>query len=195
MKHRASDATVMNINDNPSGHAQRPGAILRRLARCRDGVSAIEFALIAVPFLMLLFAIIETALMFFAGQVLDNATNRVARQIRTGEAHQTNLSREQMIQTICSGMAGLPSCESRLHLDVRTYQNFDAVDLASPLDEDGNIRSLAFNYGKSADVVVVRAFYAWPPTFHLLSSSGGALADGSRLLGAIVAFRNEPFPW
>src|ERR1700677_3992169 len=57
--------------------------------RCRDngrGSAAVEFALVAPVFFALLFAIVETAIMFFAGQVLETVTQESARQVLTGQA-------------------------------------------------------------------------------------------------------------
>lgn len=48
--------------------------LLRRFRRNRRGSAAVEFALIAPLFFGLLFAIIETAMTFFAGQVLETVT-------------------------------------------------------------------------------------------------------------------------
>ena len=45
--------------------------VLRRFRRNRRGSAAVEFALVAPLFFALLFAIIETAIVFFAGQVLE----------------------------------------------------------------------------------------------------------------------------
>ena len=44
-----------------------------RFARRQDGGAAVEFGLVAAPFLALLFAIMETAIVFFAGQALETA--------------------------------------------------------------------------------------------------------------------------
>ncbi len=38
-----------------------------------NGAAAVEFALVAVPFLALTFAMMETAFVFFAGQTLEAA--------------------------------------------------------------------------------------------------------------------------
>src|ERR1035441_3383872 len=59
---------------------------LRRFRRSRRGSAAVEFALVAPLFFALLFAIIETALMFFASQVLETVTQDSARMILTGQA-------------------------------------------------------------------------------------------------------------
>ena len=46
---------------------------VRRLARRQDGSAAVEFGLVAAPFLALTFAIMETAIVFFSGQALETA--------------------------------------------------------------------------------------------------------------------------
>ena len=62
------------------------GAVLRRFARRQDGAAAIEFAMVAAPFLAMVFAIMETAIVFFAGQALETAAADSARLIMTGQA-------------------------------------------------------------------------------------------------------------
>ena len=61
-------------------------------ARHQDGAAAVEFALVAVPFLALLFAILETALVFFAGQTLETAASDSARMIMTGQGANWSVS-------------------------------------------------------------------------------------------------------
>lgn len=167
---------------------------VRRLFAAKDGATAVEFAMVAVPFFALLFAIIETALIFFVGQMLDSSTAQVARQIRTGQAQQTGMSQARMAEEICAGMVNMSDCASNLRLDVRSYNNFNAAVLASPVNEDGEFEGLQFNIGTSSQIVVVRAFYTWPAFFRILPTQG-SLANGDRLLASVAAFRNEPFPW
>jgi Flp pilus assembly pilin Flp len=54
---------------------------LRRFRRNRRGSSAVEFALVAPVFFALLFAIIETVIVFFAGQVLETGVQDAGRQL------------------------------------------------------------------------------------------------------------------
>src|SRR5437660_530468 len=44
---------------------------MRRFARQQDGSTMVEFGLVAAPFLALVFAILETAIVFFSGQALE----------------------------------------------------------------------------------------------------------------------------
>ena len=64
--------------------ARRRFRIFSRFCRDRDGSTVIEFGMLALPFLLLLFAILETCISFAAQQLMANATDDVARQIRTG---------------------------------------------------------------------------------------------------------------
>jgi Flp pilus assembly protein TadG len=61
--------------------------LARRFVRQQDGSVAVEFSLVAIPFLGLTFAILETALVFFAGQTLETAVTDSARLIMTGPDH------------------------------------------------------------------------------------------------------------
>lgn len=166
-----------------------------RLLDDRRGAVAMEFAIVSIPFFLLLFAILEMALMFFVGQVLDTATVSASRLIRTGEAKAQSLLQSQFKQKICDGMINLVDCDTRLYVDVQSYSSFGAYAPTSPLDKDGNITSTKYTNGNKSEIVVVRTFYAWPVMFNLLTRSTTRLASGDQLLGAVVAFQTEPFPW
>ena len=73
-------------------------ASIGKLARRNDGAAAVEFALVAAPFLALVFAIMETAIVFFAGQALETAVADTSRLIMTGQA-QTKASRSRNSRT------------------------------------------------------------------------------------------------
>ncbi len=170
---------------------------LARFARNERGVTAVEFGLVATPFVALIFAILETALVFFGQQTLETATANAARLIRTGQAQQQGFTATQFRQTICDQVLDLFNCNSGLEMDVRTYKTFDEINLAKPVDDTGHLAADDFNYvpGHGTDIVVVRVFYEWPTFSTLLGLNLGNMADGKHLLAATAAFRNEPFPW
>lgn len=184
------------MTDNPGVGPRRP-FLLRRFSRASSGSVAVEFAIVSIPFFALLFAIIETALIFFMGQVLDSAVTKASRQIRTGQAQQAALSANAFEQLVCNGMGGLSGCTTNLYVDVRTYTSFGSVTETSPIDASNNLDPalMTFQMGGKSEIVVVRGFYAWPTFFNFFGTAGGQLSDGRRLLGSVVAFRNEPFPW
>lgn len=163
---------------------------MRRLARKEDGAAAIEFGLVAAPFLLLIFAIMETAFTFFAGQALETAVADSARLIMTGQAQQQGFSQGAFKDAVCSKIYGLFDCAGGgVKIDVKTFPTFGDINITPPYDADGNFQdSTTYQPGGQGDIVVVRLYYQWPIYVALLSNSGK-----NRLLIATSAFRNEPF--
>ena len=56
-----------------------------RFARAERGATAVEFGLVSLPILTMIFGLIEIALVFLVATTLDSATQAASRQIRTGE--------------------------------------------------------------------------------------------------------------
>lgn len=170
--------------------------LLGRFRRDSRAATVVEFGIVALPFFLLLFAIIETLLLFFATQTIDHATNRGARLIRTGQAQALGLTQDDFKREICNAIGGVFNCEDNLRVEVRTYDTFATIDLTPPLDENGNLQAeLDFDYdpGEAGDIVVVRAFYEWPLHTNLLGLGLANLPNGTHLIAAATAFRNEPF--
>lgn len=162
-------------------------ALLRRLRRDESGTAAIEFAIIAMPFFALMFAIIETAIVFFAGQALETATADAARLIMTGQVQKQKLSQSQFRQEVCDNMRSILNCEA-LKIDVRTYTTF-AGSSTRPKDDEAP----QFSPGNGGDIVVVRVSYEWPLITSLVGLSLADRPNGKRLIASTAAFRNEPF--
>lgn len=167
---------------------------LSRFKRARGGAAAVEFALIALPFFYLLYAILDISLIFFASTTLENGLVGAARQIRTGEAQAANMTAAQFRTLVCDQISMLLGCDARLGLDVRKYSGFGNVQFPAALDDSGNMTgNLTFDPGAPGDVVVVRAFYTWPMMTPTVGTQFVNMAGGHRLLEATIAFRNEPF--
>jgi Flp pilus assembly protein TadG len=163
---------------------------LRRLARKEDGGAAVEFGMVAAPFLMLTFAIMETAFVFFAGQTLETAVADSSRLIMTGQAQQQGFNQSAFKNAVCSRIYGLFDCQNGVHIDVKTYPTFANINLTPPLDANGAFQNnMSYQPGGPGDIVVVRLFYQWPVYVSLLQN----MAGNNRLLVATSAFRNEPY--
>lgn len=173
---------------------RRPIAWLGRLKAEDSGASALEFALVAPMVILLLLAILEVGLVFFANFSLENATAQAARLIRTGQAQGQNFDSAKFKQAICKNLSAPLSCAG-LKLDVRHFSNFTGATLPDPLDDKGNLKAdFVYDPGVGLDVVVVRAFYEWSLAAKLPKGIGLSNMDnGDRLLVATEAFRNEPF--
>ena len=178
----------------PSPAAPSFSRLLRRLRRDRKGSAAIEFALVAPVFFALLFAIIETGIMFLAGQLLETVTQESARIILTGKAQTASYSKAQFASYVCSEVPALFSCND-ISIDVESYPAFSSVNLTNPIDSSGNFNSanLQYNPGGPGDIVVVRLFYQWPLFVTGLGWNPSNLSGNKRLLVGTAAFKNEPY--
>jgi Flp pilus assembly protein TadG len=169
---------------------------VRRFARGEDGIAAVEFGIVAVPFFALMFAIIETAMIFFASQTLEAAVADSARLIMTGQAQTQSFSQTDFKNAVCSKIVALFDCANGMQIDVKTYTSFSSISSAKPIDANGNLQTSNFGYspGNACDIVVVRLMYQWPVYVSLLSLDKMAdLSGNKKLLMATAAFRNEPF--
>src|SRR4051812_31196334 len=108
MAHRTSeDAASRRTRSGPLA------GLLARFARAQDGAAAIEFAFVAIPFLILVFAIFELGLAFLVSMTMENAIMNVDRKIRTGEFQNANASASTYRTAICQQMSWLgASCDS-----------------------------------------------------------------------------------
>ena len=189
-----------------------------------NGATAVEFAMVSVPFLGLLFAIFETAFVFFATQGVETAVAEAARAIMTGQAQANNAvttAKQFRDSHICNPVAPqkkvLPSfltC-SNLIVDVRVASTgFGGANIAKDFASNPTT-----NYctGAPGSIVVVRAIYPMPVYLDILSMASSGLKSGStgsstitaghtnftsadgvagwkHMLMGTAAFRNEPFP-
>jgi Flp pilus assembly protein TadG len=169
---------------------------LRRFTRHTEGATTVEFAMVAAPFLALMFAIIETAIIFFAGQALESAVADSARLIMTGQAQTQALSQATFKQKVCARVFALFDCANGIYVDVRKSTSFSAADLSKPVDNQGQFQNnFVYQPGGPGDIVIVRIMYQWPVYVSLfsLNSTTSNMSGNKRLLMATAAFRNEPY--
>jgi Flp pilus assembly protein TadG len=172
-----------------------PARAARCFTRHQDGAAAVEFALVALPFLALTFAILETALVFFAGQTLESAASEAGRLVMTGQAQSAGYTKDQFKNQVCTFLVGgLFDCSNGVYVDVKTYASFGAVNAAPPLN-NGQFDTTKMNYtpGGPGCIVVVSLYYQWRIYVSLLGDNLSNQNGGNRLLVATSVFRNEPF--
>jgi Flp pilus assembly protein TadG len=156
----------------------------------------VEFALIAPVFFLLLMAIVETGMVFFAASTLEHGMETAARMIRTGQVQAGGTTQTAFRQVVCDNINAFMSCDdSKLHIDVRAFSNFSGSSYPDPLDDEGNLNSGLDTYqpGSSCQVVLVRGFYEWSLFTPIFANYFANMGNRKRLLTASVAFRNEPY--
>lgn len=164
-------------------------------ARDESGATAVEFAMVVGPLLLMLFAIIELALVFLISSTLESATNKAARTIRTGAALSGGSTAITFRNSICANLGWLQSqCQADLNVDVRVFADFGSVNGPDPV-ENGVFKTsnLVYAIGGPRDIVLVRAFYQWKLISPFLNGGLARLNNGVTLVTAATTFRNEPF--
>jgi Flp pilus assembly protein TadG len=168
---------------------------LHAIFASRDGATAVEFAMVALPFFMLLFGVLELGMLFMASTAIDAAATQVARQIRTGQFQSgANHSAADFKTAVCSNMSWISTsdCQANLSVDARTFADFSSIDLTVPVTNNQiDQAKLSFTPGNSCDIVLVRVFYPWTLVTPVLEPGLPNLGPSQRLLTTAVAFRNE----
>ena len=189
------------VTQNLAGGATRSSSP-RAFLRCRNGATAVEFALVAAPFLALLVAILQSALVFFASRVLDEVTEEASRYIMTGQAQQGGITQSGFGTYICTGsntsalVSALFTC-SKIMVNVQNFADFSSASTASPtltFNPNGTVANTwNYNTGNPGDIVVVQVMYQWPVVLGPLSMNLSNLTNGNRLLVSTAVFKSEPY--
>ncbi|ADG11879.1 pilus assembly protein [Caulobacter segnis] len=162
-----------------------------RFARAERGATAVEFALVSIPFLLLVMAMIELGLVFLVSLSLENAIIDAGRTIRTGEAQGAKVTATAFKTSVCNRMSWLGDrCADALSLDVRTFTDFAGVSASAANATAPN--PTAWDPGQPGSIVLVRGYYTWPLVTPLMNT-GLQSADGKRTIYAATAFMNEPY--
>ena len=173
----------------------------RRRNRCaafaRDsrGATAVEFALVAAPFLALIVALIQTFLVFFAQQMLESVVRQSGRLVMTGQVQSAQMTKDVFKQKVCDQIVILFNC-SGLMVDMQVATTWSSANTGMPtltFNSDGTVANVwQYNPGNAGDIVVLRVMYVWPVVLGPLGFNLSNLSNGNRLIMSSAAFQNEP---
>lgn len=157
---------------------------------------AIEFAFVALPFLLLLFAIIELGLVSLVSVTLENAIVDAGRTIRTGEVQNDTATPSPAEKAaafkakVCSGIGwiGATTCDAALTIDVQRLPSF----VSGPTLPKPDVGKQCWDPGGPNSIVLVRAYYKWPLVTPLLDT-GLKNSDGTHEISAAALLANEPY--
>lgn len=161
--------------------------------RAREGSVAVEFGMIALPFCLMMFAVLELGMVFVIDSVLENATIETGRLVRTGRASAQGMTAATFKSTLCGKMSIFSAdCDSRATVDVRVLPQFATVPPDPMAGGVWSAAALTYANGAPGDIVLVRVWYKQPLLTTFLAQGLSRLNDGSTMLSATTAFRNEP---
>lgn len=180
----------IEIKKNVHRSLIRTQRFLKSCRKNQDGAVALEFALVGLPFFLLLFAILEISLVFMAEVNITHATADSARKVRTLQA---NINTVDLFKAdVCSQVIFIPNCLSKLQVEVKVYNDFASINNDDPLDGNGDLRNdFVFNQGLPGSVITVRTFVEWELFANLPDIGLGNMSNGNRLVQGFAAFRNE----
>ena len=189
----------MDGKENPAlaANGKQDARLLKRFIKDERGSNAIEFVLLIFPFVLMMFAIIETGLSFATQQVMSNATDDLARSLRVGEILPADVSQSSVKAAICDEIkilvaSGCPG----LYIDLKTYATFSMVPLDIPRTGSGDLNTAGFAIapGGASLKNQIRVFYKWPIYADFMRKYLADLPGGYTLLYSTLTWQNEGYP-
>jgi Flp pilus assembly protein TadG len=164
-----------------------------RLLQSRGGSAAVEMAMIAPIFLLMLLITIELGIMLYTQSVLDGAARIAAREIRTGQVQASSTPLTTFTTVFCNNVSIAVNC-ANVAIDVESFATFSSMSLNPvQVNKKGQVTNNAFTPGSPGSAVAVRVFYTYnffvPWVSLILNPNGNGV-----VLEATVVFENEPYP-
>jgi Flp pilus assembly protein TadG len=181
------------------GRARRKGLLPFR--RNDSGAAAVEFALVAPVFFMMLVIVVETGLMLFTEYVLQTGVQEAARKVRTGQAQEAKMSAADFKAEVCRLSSKMIDCQGRVTVYMRADTNFTNLANNTPgsltvgKKLDGTTDPDTFQCGTPSQSVALIATYDWEFNVPIIGTVFGNARNGTvRRLVGFALFKNEPFP-
>lgn len=183
---------------------------LRAFLRAQGGATAIEFALVALPFLALAGASLEAGVTYFSQEILQEAVADAGRQIYTGKFQTANAGisdgttlANKFRNAMCypDGQARITTFTcANIRINITKAASFGTATPVQPTMKnpetgisDWNSSFASYTCARANDIIVVQAVVDVPVYFPLLASASATLPNNRRVLQAATVFQVEPF--
>lgn len=172
----------------------------KHFAKADDGVAAVEFALVVLPFIMVLGVVLETGIMMFTEYTLQASVQQAARLMRTGQAQASGMSAAAFKTEICKTAGIIMNCASGVTVYSDSAPTFAALKTKLPLNlnigiqPDGSASAASYKCGAPLEAVGVVATYDWKFIFPFMDFNANVAGGKKKRLVGIAMFSNEPYP-
>lgn len=179
---------------------------VRRFGKDARGATAVEFALIATPFLIFVFGIMTVGAQYMTAHLLEAGLETTARKLRTGEAQKAGLTLNQFRKMYCDAAGFMITCDEHLVIHINGGAQFADLPTVRCLTQDGRLTpspggagdSVTTRAGDASRAVKVNVCYEWKMGVSLWATVWRLLDpsfvnSGRLILTATTAFRSEPF--
>jgi Flp pilus assembly protein TadG len=171
------------MSETPQRPTRKVRRFLKRFRRDSDGGAAVEFALVAMPFIGLTMAVIELGIFFFASRYFEDGVFNATRQVMTQRLPAASIC-TAFKNEIATNFPGWIN-PNNIVLTVQAGASFGASGATVDLSSGG------CSFGAPGSVVTVTATYPYPFVgFRMVS--GGFLWGANVNLSVSTAFRVEP---
>ena len=157
----------------------------------RDGGPAVEFALVAPIFIVVVYATAQCAIIYICNAYLETAAEEAARQVLTNQ--DTTLTAAQFKTAVCNNMPALFNCASVL-VGLQPATSSTSISTAAPaFNSNGTLtNSLPYQQLSPGEIGVLQVLYQWPVIGLPLGWNFANLGNGSYLMMSTQVFRVEP---
>ncbi|MDQ8700250.1 pilus assembly protein [Hyphomicrobium sp. LHD-15] len=171
-----------------------------------EGTTVIEFALVSIPFVVMILAMMTVGIHFLTSHSLQRGVLDAARQLRTGEAQKAGLDLDDFRELVCNAAGSFISCDKHLVIHIKSNAKFAGLAPATSCLTNGKLTPSAGNgtdavssrSGEESTAVQVTACYEWEmgsvfwqTIWDLISPT--PILQGKTVLSATTAFRSEPY--
>lgn len=170
-------------------------------AKDDTAATAVEFAMVAPVFFLMLGVVLETGLMLFTEYVLQTSTQEAARLVRTGQAHELKYTAAQFKTQLCKLAGTIIDCNNKVTVYLRADDKFSTLATNTPSylsigpADDGTPSTSVYNCGAPKESVALIATYDWDFVIpYFMNFLGNRKANTSRRMAGFAMFKNEPFP-
>ena len=157
----------------------------------RDGGPAVEFALVAPIFIVVIYATAQCAIIYICNAYLETAAEEAAREVLTNQT--TTMTAAQFKTAVCNNMPALFNCASVL-VGLQPATSSTSISTAAPaFNANGTLaNSLPYVQPQPSQIGVLQVMYQWPVIGLPLGYNFANLGNGTYLMMSTQVFRVEP---
>jgi Flp pilus assembly protein TadG len=156
----------------------------------QDGGPAVEFALVAPIFIVVVYATVQCAIIYICNAYLETGAELAARQVLTNQTG--SLSVSQFQTKVCANLPALFTCSS-LKIGLQPATSITSISTTAPtFNSDGSLKgSLPYAQPTSGQIGVLQVMYQWPVIGLPLGWNFANLGNGTYLMLSTQVFKVE----
>jgi len=169
--------------------------MIKRYSSDNKAATAVEFALVGFPFIIMLIGIVEVCLFMSAQLSLEGAAETAARMIRTGQVQSAGNPLQTFQTEVCNQVIGLIDCAGLQYqvIPITNNEFSNAAAMQPQYDKNGNLINQGFDPGTSSQDVLVRIYYQYTFLTPLLGNLITGSSSSQAKMISTIFIKNEPY--